>query len=938
MRDALADLHTLKASPAALIEAAVAEIARRFAGRLPNLSSLTVLLPSMQAAAGFKAALRLASGCEVLLLPRFATLASLAETIPLARIVAPPSLRLAQLYSALKARSWFDPAELWALSAELAALFDELTRTQSQLPATVEEFARWLEKAYAAKPDAAMHFEARLAHEMWYAFHRADMDSAGFLDVAGFIDAVAARQLRLAVLAAAPPGPLCAVGLPQLTPVEQAFLHRYAERETVLVVEADEQGATDMLSACLARAWSGAGDTGPDSAGPGETGPENTNKDIKQRAEAFRAIHPQSPLQDHVALHAAASLEEEALAAAGAIRHWVGEGRRSIALVTADRLTARRVRALLERDGILLADESGWTLSTTSASTVIMRLLETISDGFYHRDVLDLAKSPFFATDWLVERKKRAVHRLEGWVREHNLTAGLDRFRALVARQASAEDEAEIVRRLEAARGRLQSGRQTLAAWIDRLHEALASLGALPGLEADAAGRQLMELLALRRRELAGHDERVSAAEWRRWLNAELEDATFRDDTIDSPVVLTTLAATRLRRFEAAVLVGADGRHLTARPAVRRLFNQSVRRELGLPGATEAAAQLQSDLMGLFARSDRVLITWQGSKDGEHNAASPWITRLAVFHTIAYGDGLQRPAMGSRNVSPRAVSGLRVAPAPAVPPTLMPEKISASAYGSLLACPYQFFARHVLRLNERDEVSEEMEKRDYGELVHAILARFHQTCPDVSAMAASESESALHSATDEVFRERLANNYTALAWKMRWERMIPAYLAWQQRWEAGGWHFAGAEKKFEHAIPLTNGAIVQLHGRIDRIDRRHDGTLAVLDYKTQKKSVLANKLAAPGEDVQLPVYALLAGDVVSDAAYVSLDDRDVATVPLAGPLPSLTQSVGKRLVDVLDGMTDGQGLPAQGAASVCFHCEMRGLCRLDYWDDGEDSR
>lgn len=927
MRDAPVDFHTLKTSPAALIEAASGEIARRFAGRLPNLSSLTVLLPSMQAAAGFKAALRLASRREVLLLPRFATLATLGETISLARTVAPPSLRLAQLYSALKARSWFDPAELWTLSAELADLFDELIRARSQLPATVEEFARWLEEAYAAKPDAAMHFEARLAHEMWYAFHRADIDSAAFIDVA------AARQLRLAALAAAPPGPLCAVGLPQLSAVERAFLHRYAEHETVLVVEADEQGATDELSACFARAWTSADARSRDDASPDDAG-----DDIKRRAETFRAIHPQSPLQDHVALHAAASLEDEALAAAGTIRRWVGEGRRSIALVAADRLTARRVRALLERDGILLADESGWTLSTTSASTVIMRLLETISDGFYHRDVLDLAKSPFFATDWAAERKKRAVHRLEGWVREHNLAAGLDRFRALVARQASADDEAEIVRRLDAARGRLQSGRQTLAAWIDRLHEALASLGALPGLAADAAGRQLMELLALRRRELAGHDERMSPAEWRCWLNAELEDATFRDDTIDSPVVLTTLSATRLRRFEAAVLVGADGRHLTARPAVRRLFNQSVRRELGLPGATEAAAQLQSDLIGLLARSDRVLITWQGSKEGEHNAASPWIIRLAAFHAIAYGDDLQRLGAAFRQVPPRVVSGTRLAPAPAVPRALMPAQISTSAYGSLLACPYQFFARHVLRLNERGEVSEEMEKRDYGELVHAILAHFHRTCPQVSAVSADRAESALRNATDEVFHERLENNYAALAWKMRWERMIPAYLAWQQRWEADGWCFDGAEKKFECAVPLTDGTMVQLHGRVDRVDRRHDGALAVLDYKTQKKSVLANKLAAPGEDVQLPVYALLVGNAVSHAAYVSLDDRVVATVPLAEPLPSLPQDVCKRLVDLLDGMTDGQGLPAQGAPAACSRCEMRGLCRLDYWDDSEDSR
>src|ERR1700675_4335100 len=104
MRDAPADFLELKFPPAALIDGAAGAIVRHFGDRLPNLSALTLLLPNMHAAAGFKHALRKATGCAVLLLPRFATFAALAETFPLQRPVAPPSLRLAQLYSALKVR------------------------------------------------------------------------------------------------------------------------------------------------------------------------------------------------------------------------------------------------------------------------------------------------------------------------------------------------------------------------------------------------------------------------------------------------------------------------------------------------------------------------------------------------------------------------------------------------------------------------------------------------------------------------------------------------------------------------------------------------------------------------------------------------------------------------------------------------------------------
>lgn len=960
MRDAPAGIDQARFSAAGLIDGAAAEIVRRYADWLPNLSALTVLLPTMHAAAGFKTALRRMAAGEVWLLPRFATLATLAQAMPLRQPVVPASVRLVQLYSALKARQWFEAADLWRISGELAQLIDHLTRAQTGLPDSLDDFVRLLERAYEAKPDAAMRFEARLAHETWYALTRAEAE-----DATGGVSAAMAYALKLAALARAPAGPLCAVGLSDLAPAESAFLREYAAHQPVLIIglndtrpgdtnpadpqpgdtqPADSQSA-DPLAACLAAAWADGTVDGPPAV------------DIGLRARAFCGLHEKSPLAGRVALYGAVSLEDEALLATHEIKRRLAEGKRSIALVAADRLTARRVRALLERDDILLADESGWTLSTTSASTVLMRLLETLADNFYHRDVLDLGKSPFFAADWPPERRKRAVHRLEGWVRKYNIVGGLIRFHALVTRLAPGGDEQEIIRRLERAQARFKTARESLAGWTDRLLGSLDDLGATAGLKADAAGRQLIELLTLRHQELANHPqlaghgaERVSLAEWRRWLNAELEAATFRDDAIDSPVVLTTLATTRLRAFDAAVVVGADAVHLSARPPAARLFNQSVRRELGLPGVAEAAAQMQGDLVGLIARSGTVLMTWQASKDGEYNAASVWLARLRAFHAIAYGDGslLALPPASARaevftSAETRALAENRTsaetrtshpAPAPSAPPALLPETISASAYGSLMACPYQFFARHMLKLNERDEVVEEMEKRDYGELVHAILARFHSQCPHVSALPEGAAEAALREITEAVFGERIENDYASLAWKLRWRKKIPTYLAWQAERERAGWRFNAAEEKFERPVSLEHGRAVVLKGRVDRTDRHIDDfRYAVLDYKTQKKKTLVDKLRDPGEDVQLAVYSLLLNEAVGEAAYVALDDeKGVISVPVGETLPVLIRAVQTRLADLLNSAGSGAPLPAQGASEACRFCEMRGLCRRDYWD------
>ena len=74
---------------------------------------------------------------------------------------------------------------------------------------------------------------------------------------------------------------------------------------------------------------------------------------------------------------------------------WRREGLGSIALVALDRLTARRVRALLERAQVSVRDETGWRLSTTSAAAAVMRWYDLVADDFYWRDLLDWLKSSF---------------------------------------------------------------------------------------------------------------------------------------------------------------------------------------------------------------------------------------------------------------------------------------------------------------------------------------------------------------------------------------------------------------------------------------------------------------------------------------------------------------------------------------------------------------
>src|SRR5262249_12632556 len=129
----------------------------------------------------------------------------------------------------------------------------------------------------------------------------------------------------------------------------------------------------------------------------------------------------------------------------------------------------------------------------------------------------------------------------------------------------------------------LGRGRRTIPRWLAALSASLDEIGLLEGLAGDSAGSQLRELVSRLGGELSGATLAVDFSEWRRWLARQLEAATFRDRAIESPVVFTSLAATRLRAFDAVLVLGSDAAHLPGPDPVSLFFSQGVRAELGLP-------------------------------------------------------------------------------------------------------------------------------------------------------------------------------------------------------------------------------------------------------------------------------------------------------------------------------------------------------------------
>lgn len=904
-----AGLRTIVVPPGRLLVDGVAAIVDSERARLPDLGGITVIVPALTAIPDTARALRQAAAADVVLLPRIGTLAQLAGDIPVDKRVLTRAERESLLYRVLSERRWVSKADLWTIAAELCDLFDELTRFSIVLPDSEAEFRARILEAYRARRGASLEFEAKLVHDLWCA-------------ATDVTDPQAAYQLRLSRWADAPRGAMYLMHQAPLTPAERAFLTRYSGKAPVTVISTGDDGA-DEYARFLSAAW-----------------PRVQDRHLRDRAKAIATAR--SPAASRLRLFGAASPEEEAEAVDVTVREWLLAGKSRIAVVAYDRAVARRARALLERAQVLVADEVGWPLSTTSAATVIQRWLDTVAQRFYHQDMLDFLKSPFAFHAWDKDERQAAVWRLEKSIRSSNVASGLENYMAL----ANRDGDAKAVSMLEAvarARDRLGRQRRPLARWLDALVGSLDELGVKEGLAADTAGMQVLALLEDLRVSLADDPLAVNDAEWRRWLLRQLESAPFRDRSITSPVVFTNLNAAALRWFDGLILVGCDARNLPGPATTAMFFNDRVRAQLGLPVQTDFVRETERGLIDLLARCDAALVTWQKSVDAEPNPLSPLMQRLQTLHVMACAAPLDDGGLGARlahsivtgDESP--VTARAGMPAAVVPAGLVPLSISASGYNALVACPYRYYVNYALRLDETDEVQEGMEKADYGTVVHNVLARFHREHPAAADIGREAAIRLLRQYSDEAFTSEVERNYLSRDWMLRWRGLIPDYVDWQISREAEGWRFSDAEVTRRQSYETPKGRQLTLRGRLDRVDRNGDGQLSVIDYKTQSDKGLREKVKPGGEDVQLAVYALLSGGDVADARFLSLD---TAVKPVAVPSDRFGIEVAaqrERLLTVMDALHDGVPVRALGNEGACQWCNARGLCRQGHWDEVSDT-
>ncbi len=548
---------------------------------------------------------------------------------------------------------------------------------------------------------------------------------------------------------------------------------------------------------------------------------------------------------------ALANPAEEAQAIAILLRGALEEPGKTAALVTPDRALAIRVSAHLKRWGIQADDSAGQPLSATPPGTLILALAEAAAQRFAPVPLLALLKHPLVQQGevrlaWLdgvrlLDRALRGPRPAEGLIGVSAYLAGGDQREAKI-RAPALDWFQNVVPLLKPLEMGFAASALDLGAALACLREALAVLSGDAAWQG-VAGRAAADLFARLERDATLGPQDVSVDALPALLRMLMDDIAVRPPDGGHPrIFIWGLIEARLQSAQLMVLGGLNEGVWPALPAPDPWLAPQIRQSLGLPGLEQRIGVDAHDLAGALGAPEVIMTR------ARRDASAPTIASRFWLRIEAMSGGLASPKLGVDKLAelidrPDGSTIPAKRPAPQPPLAARPSVIAVTAVDRLKADPFAFYAQAILRLSAMEAIDAPAGPAWRGSMIHRVL----QDWAEVDAyqpnrlrarIEALLAQPEMHPLLRTLWQPKLIDAADFIASSVaeaRSEGRVPVVAEEKGRFEIAG---------------------VTLTGRVDRIDKLSDGSLAIIDYKTGTAPSVAQIEA--GFALQLGLMGLMA--------------------------------------------------------------------------------
>ena len=175
------------------------------------------------------------------------------------------------------------------------------------------------------------------------------------------------------------------------------------------------------------------------------------------------------------------------------------------------------------------------------------------------------------------------------------------------------------------------------------------------------------------------------------------------------------------------------------------------------------------------------------------------------------------------------------------------KSLSPSTLFKFIQCPLKFYFNSIAKLRSTDELNDTIDALTFGNILHESMEELYKPIlgianpnAEIKKMANIDS---IAKAVDNTMRRMLMNSRQVESDEFSGDMLlvrdiiIKYILRGVMRYDIKneGYTIDGLEKEVEWQHSISDGRKVNLFGRADRIDRRADGTLQIIDYKSGNK-------------------------------------------------------------------------------------------------------
>ena len=328
--------------------------------------------------------------------------------------------------------------------------------------------------------------------------------------------------------------------------------------------------------------------------------------------------------------------------------------------------------------------------------------------------------------------------------------------------------------------------------------------------------------------------------------------------------------------FNTVIITSVNEGILPAGKTVNSFIPFDVKRELGLPTYKEKDAVYTYHFYRLLQRASNIVICYNTEPDvlegGEKSRLIHQLTtdpNLAPFIT----EIIAAPKVPLKTTQPLSISKDDFIQGKIF--ELAERGFSPTALSDYIRDPMTFFKRHILRVDDPEEVEETLEARTFGIIVHESLEALYK--PFIGSVLSAEALKKQRGKVKPLVRTLMAKHYpdqhnvqgkNLIAFEVIVKYIDRFFAREIEEAKEHEIRIIALESKMKcpYSIPAIKEDIY-LKGTVDRIDQ-YDGNIRILDYKTGTvkgsevevvdwESLIHEK--SQGKAFQLLCYALLYG-------------------------------------------------------------------------------